>query len=60
MSGNSTWAISRTRLGCCSAANHGTPGRIQGGSMIRMTGNLYLIKATDSTVHVERKAGGAA
>lgn len=41
-------------------ANHGTPGRIQGGSMIRMTGNLYLIKATDSTVHVERKAGGAA
>lgn len=41
-------------------ANHGTPGRIQGGSMIRMTGNLYLIKATDSAVHVERKAGGAA
>ena len=41
-------------------ANHGTPGRIQGGSMIRMTGNLYLIKTTDSTVHVERKAGGAA
>jgi len=25
-----------------------------------MTGNLYLIKATDSAVHVERKAGGAA
>ena len=41
-------------------ANHGTPGRIQGGSMIRMTGNLYLIKTTDSTVRIDRRNGGAA
>ncbi len=41
-------------------ANHGTPGRVRGGSLTQLTGNLYLLKATNATVHVERKTGGAA
>ena len=41
-------------------ANSGTPGRVRGGSLTRLTGNLYLLKATSATVHIERKAGGEA
>ena len=41
-------------------ANHGAPGGIRGGSMTKLTGNLYLSEATDATVRIERKTGGAA
>lgn len=41
-------------------ANSGTPGRVRGGSLTRLTGNLYLLKATSATVHIERKTGGEA
>lgn len=41
-------------------ANNGTPGRIRGGSLTKLTGNLYLLKATSATVHIERKTGGEA
>lgn len=41
-------------------ANDGTPGRVRGGSLTKLTGNLYLLKATSATVHIERKTGGAA
>ena len=41
-------------------ANNGTPGRVRGGSLTKLTGNLYLLKATSATVHIERKTGGAA
>lgn len=41
-------------------ANNGTPGRVRGGSLTRLTGNLYLLKATSATVHIERKTGGEA
>ena len=41
-------------------ANNGTPGRVRGGSLTKLTGNLYLLKATSATVHIERKAGGEA
>lgn len=39
-------------------ANNGTPGRVRGGSLTRLTGNLYLLKATSATVHIKRKTGG--
>lgn len=39
-------------------ANNGTPGRVRGGSLTKLTGNLYLLKATSATVHIERKTGG--
>ena len=38
-------------------ANNGTPGRVRGGSLTKLTGNLYLLKATSATVHIERKTG---
>ena len=41
-------------------ANSGTPGRVRGGSLTKLTGNLYLLKATSATVHIERKTGGKA
>lgn len=41
-------------------ANNGTPGRVRGGSLTKLTGNLYLLKATSATVHIERKTGGEA
>ena len=41
-------------------ANNGTPGRVRGGSLTKLTGNLYLLKATSATVHIERKTGGKA
>ena len=39
-------------------ANNGTPGRVRGGSLTKLTGNLYLLKATSATVHIKRKTGG--
>lgn len=41
-------------------ANNGTTGRVRGGSLTKLTGNLYLLKATSATVHIERKTGGEA
>lgn len=41
-------------------ANNGAPGRVRGGSLTKLTGNLYLLKATSATVHIERKTGGEA
>ena len=38
-------------------ANSGTPGRVRGGSLTKLTGNLYLLKATSATVRIERKTG---
>ncbi len=39
-------------------ANDGEPGTVAGGEITRLTGNLYLVKANDSTVTIERKEGG--
>lgn len=39
-------------------ANNGEPGTVSGGEIKHLTGNLYLVKATDKTVTIERKGGG--
>lgn len=39
-------------------ANNGEPGAVSGGEIKHLTGNLYLVKATDKTVAIERKEGG--
>ena len=39
-------------------ANNGKPGAVSGGEITHLTGNLYLVKATDKTVTIERKEGG--
>ena len=39
-------------------ANDGEPGMAAGGEITHLTGNLYLVKATDSMVTIERKEGG--
>lgn len=39
-------------------ANNGEPGAVSGGEITHLTGNLYLVKATDKTVLIERKEGG--
>ena len=39
-------------------ANNGEPGSVSGGEITHLTGNLYLVKATDKTVTIERKEGG--
>ncbi len=39
-------------------ANDGEPGAVTGGEITHLTGNLYLVKATDKTVTIERKEGG--
>lgn len=39
-------------------ANDGEPGTVTGGEITHLTGNLYLVKATDSMVTIERKEGG--
>ena len=36
-------------------ANEGTPGRVTNGELTHLTGDLYLLKATAGTVHIERK-----
>lgn len=39
-------------------ANNGEPGTVFGGEIKHLTGNLYLVKATDKTVTIERREGG--
>ncbi len=39
-------------------ANNGEPGAATGGELTHLTGNLYLLKANDKTVTIERKEGG--
>ena len=36
-------------------ANEGTPGKVTGGELTRLTGNLYLLKANADTVRIEKK-----
>ena len=36
-------------------ANEGTPGRVTGGELTHLTGNLYLLKADAAAVRIERK-----
>lgn len=38
--------------------NNGEPGAVTGGELTHLTGNLYLLKANDKTVTIERKEGG--
>ena len=39
-------------------ANNGEPGAVAGGEIKHLTGNLYLVKATDKTVTIARREGG--
>ena len=39
-------------------ANNGEPGTVSGGEIKHLTGNLYLVKATDKTVTIARREGG--
>lgn len=39
-------------------ANNGDPGAVTGGELTHLTGNLYLLKANDNTLTIERKEGG--
>lgn len=39
-------------------ANNGEPGAVTGGEMTHLTGDLYLVKATDKSVTIARKEGG--
>lgn len=39
-------------------ANNGEPGTVSGGEIKHLTGDLYLVKATDKTVTIARKQGG--
>lgn len=39
-------------------ANNGEPGAVTGGELTHLMGNLYLLKANDKTVTIERKEGG--
>lgn len=36
-------------------ANEGTPGKVAGGELTRLTGDLYLLKANADTVRIEKK-----
>ena len=36
-------------------ANEGAPGRVTGGELTRLTGELYLLKANADTIHIEKK-----
>ena len=36
-------------------ANEGVPGRVTGGELTRLTGDLYLLKANADTIHMEKK-----
>lgn len=38
--------------------NNGEPGAVTGGELTHLTGNLYLLKANDKTLTIERKEGG--
>ncbi len=39
-------------------ANNGEPGAVTDGELTHLTGNLYLLKANDNTLTIERKEGG--
>lgn len=39
-------------------ANNGEPGAVTGGEITHLTGDLYLVKATDKTVTIARREGG--
>lgn len=39
-------------------ANNGEPGVVTGGELTHLTGNLYLLKANDKNLTIERKEGG--
>lgn len=39
-------------------ANNGEPGSVTGGEITHLTGDLYLVKATDKTVTIARKESG--
>ena len=39
-------------------ANNGEPGAVTGGELTHLTSNLYLLKANDKTVTIERMEGG--
>lgn len=39
-------------------ANNDVPGAVTGGEITHLTGDLYLVKATDKTVTIARKEGG--
>lgn len=39
-------------------ANNGEPGAVTGGEITHLTGDLYLVKATDKTLTIARKEGG--
>lgn len=39
-------------------ANNGEPGAVTGGEITHLTGDLYLVKATDKAVTIARKEGG--
>ncbi len=39
-------------------ANNGEPGAVTDGELTHLTGNLYLLKANDKTLTIERKEGG--
>lgn len=39
-------------------ANNGEPGAVTGGELTHLTGDLYLLKANDNTLTIERKEGG--
>ncbi len=41
-------------------ANEGIPGRVSGGTITNLTGNLYLLKAESDTVTIERQGGESA
>ena len=36
-------------------ANEGAPGRVTGGELTSLTGDLYLLKANADTIHIEKK-----
>lgn len=38
-------------------ANDGVPGRVTGGKLTHLTGNLYLLEADEAAVHIARKEG---
>ena len=41
--------------GFSSAPNEGTPSKVTGGELTRLTGDLYLLKANADTVRIEKE-----
>ena len=46
---NEAWLLFR--------ANDGVPGSVTGGQLTHLTGDLYLLKAENAVVSIERKEG---